>query len=384
VIPDSVKEVDGCVFNGCTNLKSIHFGAGISSLDSTSLQNTPSLITYTVSPENTYLEVYQYGLYLKQTRELISVARGYEGAFTVKEGTVSIGYCACDAGKITSLSIPDSVKTIGLRAFFQCAKLQTLDLGEGVETFKDSVFVGCPITELVLPASVKKIGHGVFFYCTSLQKITFEGLPPESEWAFYDLADVVAYYPGYMEEWADADIRKQNFLHYTPDCKDQHNLRWEVIKEPTCTEPGWRSECWCIVCRQNVHPEGELAPTGHSYGPWTQISAPTVEKEGLSRRTCSTCGAKDEKILEKLQPPSTDPTGPTDPEPSTDPTIEPTTAPTTEPTTEPTQIQPSEPTQPGPEEPQSIHWLAYVFAAAVSVGIGMIIAFLLFRRKRET
>ena len=241
VIPDSVKQLGGCVFNGCTNLKSIHFGAGISSFNATSLQNTPSLLTYTVSPANTYLEVYHYGLYIKQTRELISVARAYEGPFTVKEGTVSIGYCACDAGKITSLSIPNSVKTIGLRAFDQCVNLQNIDLGEGVETFKDSVFQGCAVTELVIPASVKKIGYGVFNFCTSLKKVTFEGLPPESEAAFYGTADVVAYYPVYMEEWRDADIRKKNFLLYAPDCKGRHDLRWEVIKAPTCTESGWRS-----------------------------------------------------------------------------------------------------------------------------------------------
>lgn len=78
--------------------------------------------------------------------------------------------------EITSLVIPDTVKTIGAWAFAKCYGLEKIDLGKGVEFIGEEAFWACGIKEINFPASVKKIeiGRSVFFEDFPLEKITVD------------------------------------------------------------------------------------------------------------------------------------------------------------------------------------------------------------------
>lgn len=390
VIPDSVNKIENNVFMDCTSLQSIHFGSGISNVSYTTLMNCSNLTTITVSDNNPHLEILNNGLYTKEPRKLVIIIPGYAGACVIPEGTVSIGVWACNEGKITSLTIPNTVKIIDEYAFWSCKNLKTVSLGSGVEEIKTKAFMLSGITELTLPANLKKLGDGAFHYCSNLTKITFEGLPPTVENDAFGEMDIVAYYPGYMKEWKDAEIKKKDFyLNYTPDCHDRHDLRWEVIKAPTCKETGWRSETWCIVCRKTVDPEGELPLADHSYGAWTTVNAPTAEKEGLSKRTCKTCGAFEQKTIPKLDssatPPATEPSSPATSEPSAEnPTDSPVTSPSTPEETQPATSSDLIPTEPAKQEDSSpALWLSVVTIAVASILIGMVTSLVIFALKKQ-
>lgn len=389
VIPDSVKEIEDDAFSNCNNLESIHFGAGLSSITYTAFNGCPNLTTFTINQNNRSWEVHNNGLYTKNPRKLVAIAPGYSGAYTIVKGTVEVGRNACDEGKITSLTVPGTVKIIDVYAFSDCKKLKTVILEEGIEEIEMSAFSRSGITEITIPASVKKMGGDALSWCTSLTKVTFRGLPPQVGDGVPQIQEVDLYYPGYMSKWKNANVNELGYyFNYIPDCMGQHDLRWDVIKAPTCTELGQRSETWCIVCRETVDPEGELPLADHSYSTWTTVNAPTAEKEGLSKRTCKVCGASEQKTIAKLnastEPPTSEPSTP----PATEPSQPVTSAPQVTFPSVPDETQPITPSDPVPTEPDPQEdsspapWIPVVIIAAASILIGMVVSFLIFAFKK--
>lgn len=81
---------------------------------------------------------------------------------------------------IQSVTIPGSIRTIHLRAFYCCYGLTTVTLNEGLETIGGRAFGECPIRSIVIPDTVTKIStfssngthYGAFQNCTLLETVT--------------------------------------------------------------------------------------------------------------------------------------------------------------------------------------------------------------------
>lgn len=73
---------------------------------------------------------------------------------------------------IASLTLPDSVTSIGASAFDGCTALKTLNLG-AVKELGAYAFARCGALEtVVLPESTNTVGDGLFFSCSSLKSVT--------------------------------------------------------------------------------------------------------------------------------------------------------------------------------------------------------------------
>ena len=88
-------------------------------------------------------------------------------------GSLATGACE----KITSVTMPQSVKSIGNYAFTYCSLLETVVFENGLESIGDMAFMGTNITSVTMPQSVKSIGN-IAFQSTPILVVEMLGTTP--------------------------------------------------------------------------------------------------------------------------------------------------------------------------------------------------------------
>lgn len=125
----------------------------------------------------------------------------------------------------TEIKIPDSVETIGSRAFYGCRNLKKITLPSALKTLSLSTFTYCTsLSDVYLPASLTDIGSNIFFQCSSLTNI---------------------YYAGSLAQWSQINVDK-DFLSvcsanlittdYTVYFNDESPDFFSLIKKVTITQ----------------------------------------------------------------------------------------------------------------------------------------------------
>ena len=93
---------------------------------------------------------------------------------TILNSVTSIGnYAFMDCSSLTSITIPNSVTSIGYYAFEGCTSLTSVTIPNSVTSIGEKTFSGCSgLTSVTIPNSVTKIGLWAFEACSSLTSIT--------------------------------------------------------------------------------------------------------------------------------------------------------------------------------------------------------------------
>ena len=101
--------------------------------------------------------------------------RGCTGltSVTIPNSVTSIGYGAFyQCSGLTSVNIPEDVTSIGEDAFSGCSGLTSLTIPNSASIGKNA-FAGCSgLTSITIPSSWSSIGYGVFAGCTGLTSVT--------------------------------------------------------------------------------------------------------------------------------------------------------------------------------------------------------------------
>lgn len=85
-------------------------------------------------------------------------------------GSVDGTFEGCD--NLKEVILPNTVETIGSKAFFGCGSLETVTMSDNTKEIRDKVFYCCKnLTSITLPDGLESIGKGTFEFCESLEEI---------------------------------------------------------------------------------------------------------------------------------------------------------------------------------------------------------------------
>lgn len=85
----------------------------------------------------------------------------------------------------------------------------------------------------------------------------------------------------------------------TPVTPHTHSYSSKVTKAAGCTEKGTKT----YTCSCGVYYIEGIPATGHSWGAWVTVKAPTTTETGNSQRKCGNCSATENKAIDKLPVP---------------------------------------------------------------------------------
>ena len=179
-IPDSVTSIGSSAFSDCTSLTSVTIPEGVTSIGWSAFSgclftketfiNNSSLDAETNNywGASIYDIIQEDGLCINGT---IAVdCKPDATSVTIPDSVTSIGgsafsYCT----SLTSITIPDSVTSIGYNAFEDCHSLTSVTISNGVTSIGERAFIRCSsLTSITIPDSAIEIGDWAFSYCDSL------------------------------------------------------------------------------------------------------------------------------------------------------------------------------------------------------------------------
>ena len=137
---------------------------------------------------------------------------------TLDKYTVTgIGKWAFDRCGLHTLTIEGPIESMGLAAFYECTKLETISFGENIKTIGEQAFQGCSsLTKVTIPDSVTSIGEEAFYECTKLETISFgENIETIGRWAFTGCSALTnVTIPKYLTTIESGNFKKLSKMEY--------------------------------------------------------------------------------------------------------------------------------------------------------------------------
>ena len=183
-IPNSVTSIGDGAFSGCSSLEeiTIPFVGAIAGKTASDTYQYPFGYIFGTSnyPGGTAVEQYYCGSSTSSTTYDTYYIPSSLRKVTVTGGNILYGAFS-NCSSLTSVTIPNSVTSIGSDAFKGCSSLTSVTIPNSVTSIGTSAFSNCSsLTSVTIPDGVTSIGDGAFSGCTELtQLILFRSTPPD-------------------------------------------------------------------------------------------------------------------------------------------------------------------------------------------------------------
>ncbi|MDO4620814.1 MAG: S-layer homology domain-containing protein, partial [Lachnospiraceae bacterium] len=150
------------------------------------------------------------------------------------------------------------------------------------------------LISVTIPDSVTSIGSSAFSGCRRLSSVFYSS--DQSSW---DLIIIES----------DNEKLEKAAIHYNGD---GHRYVTDAAVEATCTENGLTEGKHCETGGEILLAQEEIAAFGHTWGEWEVTEEATYEASGTRTRICETCKETETEEIPQLELPFTDvsPTSP--------------------------------------------------------------------------
>ncbi|MBQ7299887.1 MAG: leucine-rich repeat protein [Clostridia bacterium] len=211
-------------------------------------------------------------------------------SLVIEDGIQYVGSFAFVAMRLESVTIADSVLTMGQMAFSNIPAAE-IKLPKNLIAISLDTFAGCRnLTEITIPSTVNLLEHGAFGTCSSLKKAIFLGNVPQylGEEVFDEAAEdfTIYYYEG-TTGWDAAELAAYNKVMLSESgIPHTHTITAVPAKEATCIETGYEAYyiCSAAACgKLFADADGKI-----------EIAAPTeIAIDADNHKTLITVNAKD-------------------------------------------------------------------------------------------
>ncbi len=250
-IPSTYTYIGKFAFAGCTNLKKVRFEEGSTLSEIGAFAFGPTYTEPEKKKEDISAEDSEILAYLDSLLSSVGLSQLTGATVETEEEDIKINEDYLS--KLSSFSLPDSVKTVGPYAFYNCSALDTA-LSENLETINYGAFYGSKITVADLK-NVKKIDAYAFYECADLaevkntQNVTSCGGYAFSETALYkeQIKKKSVVYAGSIAVGAYAGLDRITLAHNTTLIADYafNNSRMQNLtvefEHGVTTKIGWQS-----------------------------------------------------------------------------------------------------------------------------------------------
>ncbi|MBE6586397.1 MAG: hypothetical protein E7645_07785 [Ruminococcaceae bacterium] len=180
-LPDSLTYIGENAFGGCTSLSSLSLPHGLEILDIGAFHGCTSLTEVTIPSTVLSSDEYEFFYFNNDDKGPFQDCTALRKVTLLCDSSIMFStFRGCTS--LSEVVFGSNFETLYNSAFADCVSLKTLSLPEGLKHIYPYAFANSGLTEITVPDSVTSVGYRAFAGCTALKEIFI----PESVLHFGD------------------------------------------------------------------------------------------------------------------------------------------------------------------------------------------------------